>query len=654
VAGKELDDPVWLAHRATLDAHNPFRDFTYSVVGDDLALHYREVSGVPVFDEGGIFKGYRGSGRNVTGREIAAAALHAAQQRLNALMSAGVIGMAFGTDDLITEANDAFLGMLGYGQIDLADRTLEWTALTPPDWLAYERRLHATRGNAAPRPYEKEYLHKDGHRVPVLITPAFVDYATGRWIVLVQDISERKQAEIRIRQLAYQDSLTGLPNRRAFQERLAALEPGRVAALLVIDLDNFKDINDSLGHDAGDDVLRTIGERLRRTVRRDDLVARLGGDEFAVVLDEVADDATANRIAHKLMKCLARPLTSAGRRLHVTASVGVARFPADGEDPAQLLKNADLALYRAKGQGRRAVSSFESGMRQQLEARLSLVSDLRRALGAGELCVAFQPIVQVSDGRHAGFEALVRWQHSSLGLLSPAAFLPEAEQSGLIVPIGRFVMQASLSLAREWRERGLEPGVMSVNLAAAQLSSESLVEDVEHWLAANRLAPTSLIFEITENVLLESGEQVAPNLRRLHRMGVGIALDDFGTGYASLSHLKRFPIDMLKIDRSFVRDIGTDPEDAVIARTVVSLAHSLGMSVVAEGIETAEQLAFLRLHGCDRAQGFLFAKPIAATDVPSYLAAQAAARPGSGDPPGDDLPPATGTQRCYIRGHAGP
>jgi diguanylate cyclase (GGDEF)-like protein/PAS domain S-box-containing protein len=359
VAGDAPETPAWRAHRERLAVRMPFRDFSYSLLTADGRRRHCEISGVPVIGEDGTFLGYRGSGRDVTERKVAEDALRIAHQRLHALMNAGIIGVLIGIDDRITEANQAVLNMLGLDPGDLAGDGLDWTRLTPPEWLELERRLQCEAGADAPRPYEKEYFHKSGRRIPVLITPAFVDRATGHWIILVQDMTQRKQDEARIRELAYSDPLTGLPNRRAFHEELSALTavggdalPG--SALLLVDLDNFKHINDSLGHDAGDEVLRQTAGRLRSAVRQTDLVARLGGDEFAIILRDPGHRMSPGRIASQVIERLARPLSCSGCELRVSASIGLARLPGDGRSPAQLLKHADLALYRAKAQGRRS------------------------------------------------------------------------------------------------------------------------------------------------------------------------------------------------------------------------------------------------------------------------------------------------------------
>ena len=608
----------WRALRDALDARRPFRGVCCTT--RDRAGRQRrvEISGVPLVDSSGRFLGYRGTGRLLAAGELDLAEM---RDRLDALTESGLLGIVVGSQEKIAEANATFLALVGRDRAELESGRLDWNLLTPSESRAADATAAAARVRGRNRPYEKELLDSEGRRVPVQVTVIPLTGDDDRWMCLVQDLRERKRDEARIRELAFLDPLTRLPNRRRFADELGLIvgDPSRVGALLFVDLDNFKDVNDVLGHAAGDALLRHVAERLRRSVRRDDLVARLGGDEFAIVLDGAPGPKEAGAVARKLFDALRQPFTFGDRVIHASASIGIALFPRDGGDPAELLKNADLALYRAKAQGRRAVCFFDPTMQQELETRLALVADLRRAIDGDEFRLVYQPIVRLQDGGHCGFEVLIRWAHPTLGLLSPASFLDSAEESGLIVPLGRAVLRSALTQLREWLALGLEPGRLSINVAAAQLRSEGLAADVDRWLGVNALGPERLTVEITENVLLDTGGQIGPNLRRLNRLGVAVALDDFGTGYASLSHLKRYPVNVLKIDRSFVANIGKGTEDAVIARTIVNLAHSLGMDVVAEGIEGAEQLDFLRLNGCDYAQGFLFARPLDPPAAAAYL-----------------------------------
>jgi len=441
----------------------------------------------------------------------------------------------------------------------------------------------------------------------------------GRPVALfgtAQDITEQKQNEAHIRYLAHYDPLTGLPNRVLFRDRLEqALSRARrqrhKVAVLQLDLDRFKDINDTLGHGAGDSLLCETAARLQRCVRGTDTVARLGGDEFALVLTDLEGAPAVDRVAQKIVHELARPVAFGEQTLHTTASIGITLYPTDGVEPNLLLKNADIALHQAKAAGRNAYRYFLPAMKEQVERRNQLEAALREALARDQFVLLFQPQVRLDDDRLCGFEALLRWRHPSFGVIGPGAFLAVADDAGLSVPIGELVLRRACAQGRAWLDAGLDPGRIGVNLGMAQFRARGLAATIERILEETGLPAERLELEITESVLMEQHKDaVFETLARLHQRGVTFALDDFGTGYASLSHLKQFPVDRLKIDRSFVRDIGADPDDAAIARAVINLGHSLDLEVVAEGVETEGQRAFLRLNGCDVGQGYLFARPL--------------------------------------------
>ena len=439
-----------------------------------------------------------------------------------------------------------------------------------------------------------------------------------------QDITERRNVERRLQHLAHHDGLTGLTNRALFHDRLdtalaRARRAGDRVGLLLLDLDHFKDINDTLGHDAGDALLREVGRRLQRCVRETDTVARLGGDEFAIILPGLAKPAQAGLVAEKIIAAMAEPIRHDEHEIHAATSIGITVFPSDDVEPQPLLKNADIALYRAKAQGRGAYCFFQSSMKAQVERRRILKGELRQALADDQLELVYQPIVDLGSGVTHGFEALLRWRRER-ELRSIAEVLPIAEETGLIVPIGEFVVRRAAAHLRAWLDAGLAPGRIALNLAAAQFDRSDLAATIRAIFEEDGLGFDHLAVEVTERVLLgRQAERVSQSLSELHRLGVRVALDDFGTGYASLTHLKQFPVDHLKIDQTFVQGIGVDPDDAAIVRAVINLGHSLGKGIVAEGIETDEQLAFLRLHGCDLGQGYLFARPLLASAVPGWL-----------------------------------
>jgi diguanylate cyclase (GGDEF)-like protein len=453
--------------------------------------------------------------------------------------------------------------------------------------------------------------------------PVFDGGVFQGWRGVGTDVTEATQAEQQVLQLARYDSLTGLANRSLFMLRLEqalARPPAdqRAFALLFIDLDRFKTINDTLGHDAGDALLKAAARRLTELVRGEDLVARLGGDEFVVLLDDCSDPAVLSKVASRMVGVLGEPLRLQGRQVQVGASVGIAVSPADGRDASTLLKNADTAMYQAKSSGRNAFRFFTPEMALRASSHFLLEGELREAIGRGELRLHYQPQVSIGSGRLVGLEALVRWQHPQRGLLGPSEFIELAEESGLIVPLGRWVMHEACRQLRAWREDGLDPPRCALNLSARQLALDGLVDDLHDALSAQALEAPALEVEITESALLADPDRAQRNLSRLRAMGVRVSIDDFGTGHASLACLRRFAAGTVKIDREFVAGLPDDEGDAAIVHAVVALGHSLGMRVVAEGVESASQLDFLRAAGCDEAQGYLLGRPAA----PEVLAGQ--------------------------------
>jgi diguanylate cyclase (GGDEF)-like protein len=408
--------------------------------------------------------------------------------------------------------------------------------------------------------------------------------------------------------LADRDPLTGLGNRESFRRRLDSLferaqETNAPFGLLILDIDRFREINDTLGPSAGDELLREVARRLRACLRTDDLLARRGGDEFTVLLDDVRGAKDAVRVARKVLKVLAEPYSCC-------ASGGVSLYPRDGADAETLIKHADTAMYRAKEHGRNGFEVFREEMGAQVRERVELETGLRRAIAERELVLHFQPIVELETGRVTAFEALVRWQHLEQGLVYPDQFIGLAEETGLILPLGELVLETACRTAVEWRAAGLPAVRMSVNLSAHQFRQRDLVERVGHVLDDTGLDPRCLGLELTESTVIHDPDHAETVLHQLRELGVSVSIDDFGTGFSSLSHLKRFSVDRLKIDRSFIRTLRVDPKDAAITRAVIGLAHSLGMRAVAEGVETLGQLAYLRSPGCDEIQGYLFSPPV--------------------------------------------
>jgi diguanylate cyclase (GGDEF)-like protein/PAS domain S-box-containing protein len=426
---------------------------------------------------------------------------------------------------------------------------------------------------------------------------------------------EKANSDRKIEYLASHDSLTNLPNREMFNQLLhfaieAAERYRRQFAVLFIDLDRFKVINDSLGHEAGDALLVEIANRLRANLRSSDVVARLGGDEFVVILEHSAEGQSIEGVTHSLLTAVRRPLQLSGHECHTTASIGIARYPADGTDAQTLTKNADIAMYLAKEDGKNGFRFFTKDAKAQSIERLILETGLRHALDHKELSLHYQPKIDLSTGQITGVEALLRWAHPDLGTLPPMQFIPLAEETGLIVPIGRWVLKEACAQNMLWQREGLQPVSMAVNLSPRQFADDNLLHDVDNALAASGMSPALLQLEVTESMVMQNVPRAVRVLDALRSRGIRLAIDDFGTGYSSMSLMKQFPIDTLKIDRSFVRDLPDDSEDKAIAQAIISMGKALGMTIVAEGVETAEQETFLRDHACDEMQGFLFSKPI--------------------------------------------
>ncbi len=526
----------------------------------------------------------------------------------------------------IVQVNNKFVDISGYGREELIgkDHRIINSGTHPAAFFAD---MWATigagkiwRGVICNRKKSGDEYWVDAAIVPLLDANGKVE----RFISIRIDITDRKQAEADILHMATHDSLTGLANRALLLERVKqSVESGRrqqdKAAVLFIDLDQFKGVNDSLGHDTGDLLLVQVAQRLTHNVRTEDTVARQGGDEFIVFLPFVDGVAGVQALAEKLLKALSEPYLIQGKTLYIGSSIGVAMFPQDGLSVADLLKSSDTAMYRVKETGRNNYMFFTSSMSQELSDRFALLEDLRQAIARGELSLVYHPIVDVNKGVMESVEVLLRWNHPVRGPLSPLQFIPLAESSGLIISIGDWVFRTACAQWKIWENAGLDAPRMAINLSAIQFHDKRLADRILKILQDTGVEAHELELEITETSLMKQSDEVVGTLVRLTEMGLRIAIDDFGTGYSSLSYLKRFPIDTLKIDQSFVRDLEFDPDDAAIVNTVIAMAHSLKMRVIAEGVETQGQLDFLRAQGCDQYQGYLLCKPLSAAALESRL-----------------------------------
>ena len=437
----------------------------------------------------------------------------------------------------------------------------------------------------------------------------------GGWVATHEDITEKRQAELKIEHMAHHDSLTGLANRVRLDDRLelalAQAARGRMVAVHHLDLDRFKAVNDTFGHQAGDRLLKIVASRLREVVRASDTIARMGGDEFVIVQSPISEPSEATLLAERAIAALAEPFEIDGHQSAVGTSVGIAVSPGDGDDSDTLLRNADLALYRAKEDGRGTFRFFEASMDEQMQTRRSMEQDMRKALPAGQFELYYQPVVNLQTSAISGLEALIRWNHPQLGLISPANFIPLAEESGFIIPLGEWVIRQACLTAAQWPDH-LH---VAVNISASQFRSAGLMQVILGALGASGLKPTRLEIEITESVLLQDKESTLAILHQLRALGIRIAMDDFGTGYSSLTYLQSFPFDKIKIDRSFVKDVTENAGSLNIVRAVASLANGMGMTATAEGVETNEQLDRITAEGCTEMQGYLFSRPLPSRDI---------------------------------------
>jgi len=486
----------------------------------------------------------------------------------------------------------------------------------------FGRAMSEARGTAI----EADLLAKHGAHISVegSIAPSLREGPPRMAWCICRDVTVRKQAEEQLFRMAHFDGLTGLPNRASLLQKLggaqeAARNAGRSLAVLFVDLDRFKLVNDTLGHAVGDELLCQVAQRMQGAIRDGDTVCRIGGDEFIVALNDVADHKEASHLAGRLLRPLARPFQIGGHEIFVTASVGIAVFPENGDGGESLVKKADSAMYHAKSLGRNNYQFYHPRMDEDADRRLVLSNGLRRALEGGEFRVFYQPKVEVDSSRMTAIEALVRWDHPGLGLLMPSEFIPLAEETGLILPLGEWVLREACLQNARWQAQGLRPLRMGVNLSGYQLQHPGMAASVARILQETGLAPEWLEIEITETVVMQNPALAVSVLEEMRALGIHISIDDFGTGYSSLAQLKRFSVHTLKIDKSFIHDLEHNPTDAAIATAIIAMGASLNLEVVAEGVETPGQLAFLREHECHGAQGFLFGQAVPAAEITSLL-----------------------------------
>ena len=526
----------------------------------------------------------------------------------------------------IQAVNPAFTQITGYAQEEVAGRTPSLLGSGRHD-AEFFRDMWASLAAHGHWVGELWNRRKDGEEFPELLNISAIRDQQGKvkqYVGLFSDISKQKKSEEVLRHQAYHDPLTDLPNRLLYMEHLdLALNQARrrelMTAVIMLDLDNFKNINDTYGHEFGDKLLMQVSRMLSDTVRKEDTLARMGGDEFTVLLPLIDEAMDARQVGEKILKLFSKPLAIDQTELFVTPSMGIALFPADGKDADTLLKHADAAMYRAKEGGRNNYQFFTPDMNIMAQRRLMIENDLRRAMEAGQLEVYYQPKFDAQEDRVVGAEALTRWKHPEHGWISPGEFIPVAEDGGLILPLGEWLMDQVSRDIHRWRDAGLNPPTIAINISGRQFQHQSLDKLLADVLCRYDLTAAALELEITESTIMANAEKNIEALVMLKRMGFSIAIDDFGTGYSSLSYLRRFPVDVLKVDYSFVRDIATDDDCAELIRGVINMAHGLRLKTVAEGVEHPEQLERLRDFGCDVIQGFLKGRPMPATDFAAVI-----------------------------------
>ncbi len=564
---------------------------------------------------------------DITARVDSERAIEAGEARYRALFEHAGVGQFIATlDGRFVAMNPAFSRLCGYPHNALIG--IDVNELLHSDDVDTAVAVHTrlASGETDSAEMEQRYLLPSGDVVHLVVSMSLVrdrDGCPEYLAAIVQDVTDRRRAEAELNQLALYDSVTGLANRTLMLDRIAvALQrqrrQPRAVAVLFLDLDGFKTVNDSLGHSAGDRLLRMVGERLGGAVRGGDTVARFGGDEFAVLCEGLVSSQEAVEVAGRISAALTPPFELDGSQVFVTASVGIAVTPA--ADAQTLLQNADAAMYRAKERGRARYEVFDEALREAALERLRLIADLRQAVDRGEFRLVFQPVVDIATGEVASMEALLRWEHPIRGMLEPASFIEATEDAGMIDRVGNWVLVEATREAAQWQARyGERAPSISVNLSARQLSSSEIVTQVEQALDAAHLPPSSLLLEVTETAVMSDVAAAIEDLRHLQRLGVRLAIDDFGTGYSSLAYLKDLPVDEIKIDGSFVAGLDADAENRAIVASVIGLAHAVGLRATAEGVETPSQLAALRRLGCDRAQGYLVSMPVGATSADRLL-----------------------------------
>lgn len=582
-----------------------------------------DVIKAPIFYEDGAPKGIVVFGRDITHYKKMEYSLLESEQQYKSLFEYHPDGI-FVVDrkGKIMSTNPGIHKITGYSEQEIQELSFE-PIIIKEDLQRTNDHFRKTKQKEV-QSFQISIRHKGGYLVEldVLSFPLIVEEEILGIIGIAQDITDRKRAEEKMNYMAFHDDLTGLPNRRLFRKELRIALKQAInkteMALLFLDLDRFKHVNDSLGHAAGDKLLQVISDRLSKQIPKNTTLARMSGDEFILLLPKISSHNEVEQLAQKLLQDLAIPVELEGFAFHITSSIGISLYPLDGEEVEPLIKNADIAMHRAKAQGKNTYKFYAPTMDQHTSERVTLENDLRKGIENGEFVVYYQPQFNIKTGKIIGAEALLRWQHPTQGIISPQTFIPLAEETGLIVPLGEWVLRTACKQNKAWQKSGYVFMPIAVNLSMRQFMQHNLVDQVAQILKATELDPKYLELEITESMTIDEEHSIC-TLEQLHRLGIRVCMDDFGTGYSSLSYLKKLPISKLKIDRSFVWDINTDSNDNQIVTTIIAMAHNFNLSVVAEGVETEEQMDFLRKHNCEFVQGFLLSHPLPKEDIEKLL-----------------------------------
>jgi diguanylate cyclase (GGDEF)-like protein/PAS domain S-box-containing protein len=583
--------------------------------GEERAI---EVGLTPRFGEDGRMLGVIVLITDITRHQLAERSIRDSEERMRKFAAATNEGIFFHKNGILTDVNVALLAITGYAREEMIGHNV--LEFVPP-----ERRQEVTDYMRAQRedPYETEVVQKNGHCIAVEIVGKTLQFGEETYrLGALRNITARKHAEARIQYLAHHDMLTGLPNRAYLTERLTTIlalarRHGTLVAIMFIDLDNFKTVNDSLGHHSGDALLKEVAARIKEVLREADMVSRLGGDEFLVILADFAAPEDAAKVAEKLLEIISAPIALEGQQLCTNASIGISVFPRDGDNADDLIRHADLAMYSVKEHGRGHSRFYTRGLADAATDTLAQESRLHEAVRRGEFVLYYQPQLNVEDLRLTGIEALVRWRNPERGLIDPSEFIQFAETRGIIDEIGEYVLREACRQNKAWQTAGFAALPISVNVSAVQFRRGALVAEVKRVLEETGLEGRYLELELTESLLMDK-DIVGEALAGLRALGVKITIDDFGTGYSSLGYLKRYPIDKLKIDRSFIDDLGTDADERAIAIAIINLAKTLKLTALAEGVERQEQLDFLRAHGCDEFQGYLAGNPVPAEEFSAF------------------------------------